>query len=330
MKTLSALGVLLLLATISLHATIVLLKNGEFFVGDIIAYGAASITLENRYGTFRLQKTAIKEILRTGSPEEDVLILAARGIRFKPDMVRLNYRNRQPAGRIPLDQVQSTNKQALANLTNTNPAKPATNTITAIRLTNSVSPARVTNHTVKKQSTNAAPTSGRMTVKTDHPDRRLLLTCGYASTVGGLETAIPRGFAVSAGFEDTLAGLVGLKNAPRYLSLRIDLTGMYSAGNAKATGGFGILPGAVYRIPLVGQSGFLTISGQLGFAMFWINNRNQDYTAVSTTLAGGLGMGYRHVFGSSVIELGIRYHHIFDTAISLQRIGLEAGYGFKL
>ncbi|MBN2077346.1 MAG: hypothetical protein JW838_00175 [Spirochaetes bacterium] len=73
-------------------ADVLLLYQGSVLTGKIISDDGTRLVLKNYYGTYRIKRSRIDDILPTNSSNEDMAILRKRNLPFERREVILNYR----------------------------------------------------------------------------------------------------------------------------------------------------------------------------------------------------------------------------------------------
>ncbi len=73
-------------------ADVLLLYQGSVLTGKIVSDDGAFLLLKNYYGTYRIKRSRVDDILKTNSYGEDIAILKKRNLPFEEREIILNYR----------------------------------------------------------------------------------------------------------------------------------------------------------------------------------------------------------------------------------------------
>lgn len=272
-------------------ADVLLLYQGSVLTGKIISDDGAYLLLKNYYGTYRIKRSRVDDILRTNSYGEDIAILKKRNVPFEEREVILNYR----AGTGEIAQ----------HLKSAPPSADEE----------------------KKTPAEARPADGGGRWRTG----RISLSGSFLHALSGEpipygfggHVAIDQGLDFIPGSGHPLIpGLRVEGGYHHYKESSYALTGFTAAGgliwaipSMNTRGGcfiLALMPGASF---LRAKSGGSFFGGSV--------------SAGGVKLAGQAILGYQKSFGPVSLFINARYLHIFGKSSHFIRLGGEAGIGFN-
>lgn len=284
-------------------ADVLLLYQGSVLTGKIISDDGTRLVLKNYYGTYRIKRSRIDDILPTNSYNEDMAILRKRNLPFERREVILNYR----AG---TGEIAQYSKDTPADTAVEEEKAPETVDIKRIE---------------KKRGTGEKEqwTSGRISV-----------SGSFLNRIGGGNSVLHDGYTFHVALDQGLDFRSG-GPFPLIPGLRFEGSYLYFRKASRSLSGAMAAAGLIWALPsMKNRRGCFIIALMPGVSI--LKAGSHGAFAGGYVRSGGIRFvgqaiaGYQKSFGPFSLFILGRYLHIPGNKKGLIAAGAEAGIGFNV